>query len=113
MLRKRLPELRRNKKITQEVIAKHLSIPRSTYSNYESGKREPDYETLIKLADFFGVTTDYLLGRKLINDFIDFNDDSILDKKFMYKDREIVGRQKDKTVSIIREVLRLELQDDQ
>lgn len=40
-----------------------ININFSTYQNYESGKRVPTAEILIKLADFYGVTTDYLLGR--------------------------------------------------
>lgn len=46
----------------------------STYQNYESGKRIPTADILIKLADFYGVTTDYLLGREpLPNPFADLN----------------------------------------
>jgi len=40
-----------------------LGITRPAYTAYEMGKRQPDYETLIKLADYFNVTVDYLLGR--------------------------------------------------
>lgn len=63
MLSARLAYLRKNKEKTQDDMAKHLGITRPAYTAYESGRRQPDYETLIKLADFFGVTTDYLLGR--------------------------------------------------
>ncbi|WP_142247960.1 helix-turn-helix domain-containing protein [Alkalihalobacterium alkalinitrilicum] len=59
----RLAKLRTDKKLTQSDFASKLGIPRSTYSNYENGKRQPDFETLQKIADFFEVTTDYLLGR--------------------------------------------------
>lgn len=50
-------------KKTQQEIADFLGITRPTYSRYENGEREPDYETLKKIADYFDVTTDYLLGR--------------------------------------------------
>ena len=60
---KRLEMLRKNKKLTQNDMAKFLGITRQGYGNYESGSREPDNETLQKLADFFEVSTDYLLGR--------------------------------------------------
>lgn len=59
----RLKQLRLQKNITQEQLAKHLGIPRSTYSNYEYGNREPDANTLNKIADYFDVSVDYLLGR--------------------------------------------------
>lgn len=64
MLGNKLAELRKKKKLTQEDAAKRIGIPRSTYSNYESGKREPDLETLKLLADLYEVSTDYLTGAK-------------------------------------------------
>ena len=63
MLGKRLAELRKRNKLTQAKLSSTLGIHRGTYANYEAGNREPDNETLQKLADFFNVTTDYLLGR--------------------------------------------------
>lgn len=59
----RLRELRKERGLTQAELAKLLSIGESTISFYESGKRQPDYETLIRLADFFNVSVDYLIGR--------------------------------------------------
>ena len=59
----RLRELRQNKGMTQAELAKALALGESTISFYEADKREPDYQTLKAVADFFGVTTDYLLGR--------------------------------------------------
>ena len=58
-----LRHLRFSKGISQTTLAKKLSVSRSAICQYESGKREPDYQTLQKLADFFGVSVDYLLGR--------------------------------------------------
>lgn len=49
--------------LTQAEIAEKLGISRSTIGMYETGAREPDFETLEKIADFFNVDTDYLLGR--------------------------------------------------
>lgn len=62
-LKDRLNELRNEKKWTQEDMANRVGIARTTYAMYEQGKRNPDYETLQKIADLFEVTTDYLLGR--------------------------------------------------
>ncbi len=58
-----LVELRQDKKMTQEELAQILFVTSGTISNYETGAHLPDIEKLIILADFFGVTTDYLLGR--------------------------------------------------
>ena len=59
----RLRALREKRKLTQKELAEKLNIPNQNISNYERDFRQPDYETLQMLADFFGVTTDYLLGR--------------------------------------------------
>lgn len=59
----RIRHLRRAIKKTQEETASLLGISRGMLSNYELGTREPDFVTLCRLADFYCVTTDYLLGR--------------------------------------------------
>lgn len=65
----RLKELRKTKNLLQSEIATAVGLSIQTYSSYEVGARNPDYDTLIKLADFFNVTTDYLLGRTSDNIF--------------------------------------------
>lgn len=55
--------LRTSSRLTQAEMAEKLGISRSTIGMYETGAREPDFETLEKIADFFNVDTDYLLGR--------------------------------------------------
>ncbi|MDE6454312.1 MAG: helix-turn-helix domain-containing protein [Dysosmobacter sp.] len=59
----RLKALRKERKLRQSDVAKLLGIGVRTYQYYEGDEHRPDYEMLIKLADFFGVSTDYLLGR--------------------------------------------------
>jgi len=59
----RLRELRENKNVTQNEIAELLKITRSAYSQYETGRRQMNYETLCLLADYYSVSIDYLLGR--------------------------------------------------
>lgn len=63
MLESRLIYLRKKKGRTQEEIAKILGITRPAYTAYETGKRNPDYETLEKIANYYEVSVDYLLGR--------------------------------------------------
>ena len=58
-----LAELRRDKNIGQKELATFLRVSVGTVSNYENDVHAPDLRTLCRLADFFGVTTDYLLGR--------------------------------------------------
>ena len=61
---KTLKELRKEKNILQKDVAKELNIKNTTYSNWEVGVSEPDIQSLKKLADFFGVSIDYLVGRE-------------------------------------------------
>ena len=59
----RLKELRLEKKITQKDFANKLNITQQTYSDYETGKTDPDIETLILIGDILETRIDYLLGR--------------------------------------------------
>lgn len=59
----RIQLLKINKKLLQKEIAEAVGISVRTYQRYETGERTPDTDTLIKLADYFDVSTDYLLGR--------------------------------------------------
>ena len=60
----RLKELRKKRKIFQLKLALDLNMNQNTISRYENLEREADYETLLKFADYFDVSLDYLLGRK-------------------------------------------------
>lgn len=59
----KLIELRRKNNITQQQLSDYLGISRATIGMYEIGKRDPDIYTLDKLATFFNVSVDMLLGR--------------------------------------------------
>lgn len=59
----RLKQLRTRKKLTQSELGKQINVTKVSISGYENGNRTPDTDTLERLADFFGVSTDYLLGR--------------------------------------------------
>jgi len=63
LLGNRLVELRKIRKETQEQTANNLGLTRSAYSQYELGTRNPDQDTLIKMANHFDQSIDYLLGR--------------------------------------------------
>ena len=58
----RLKDIREDRDLTQREVAEHLHIRQNTYSQYENGQRGLPLDTLIKLAKYFGVSTDYILG---------------------------------------------------
>ena len=60
----RLKELREDRDIKQKELADFLHIKQNTYSQYENGQRQLPVEILIKLAEYYNVTTDYILGLK-------------------------------------------------
>ncbi len=86
--------LRKNLGLTQDEVAKKLRLARTTYRNYENNEREPNIETLVRMADFYKVSLDFLCGRQnknlifadslsekkkeLINLIKDLDDDSTL-----------------------------------
>lgn len=59
----RLRELRRKRHVSQVKLAIDLDLSQNSISRYENGEREADYVTLIKIADYFDVSIDYLLER--------------------------------------------------
>lgn len=59
----RLKEARKRKGLMQKEMAEYLGITPRSFQQYEGGKRRPDYETLVAIADHLGVTLDYLFGR--------------------------------------------------
>lgn len=56
-----LKRLREERCITQEKLAKYLGVTRSTVAGYETKGKQPNFECLLHMADYFGVTVDYLL----------------------------------------------------
>lgn len=65
----KIKELRKNMGLTQNKVASALNVSQTTFCDYENGVSNPDVKTLIKLADFFNVSIDELVGREsdLIN----------------------------------------------
>ena len=79
----RLRQLRQKAKLRQEDMARLLNIHRTAYTKYETDCAAPDWEGLLKLADIFDVTVDYLLGRDLPKDraayFLRDDDDVVIE----------------------------------
>jgi transcriptional regulator with XRE-family HTH domain len=89
MIGDRLKELRSNIHKTQSEVAEDLGISRAVYSHFENNRNEPDSEMIVKLSNYYNVSTDYLLGNpvKLSNTkTADIDDDSII---FTYEGRQI------------------------
>ena len=63
MLSKRIKQLRESHGETQQKMAENLGVSQQTIAGWEKGQRNPSLETLSTLADYFGVSVDYLLGR--------------------------------------------------
>ena len=64
----RIKDLREDMDLRQTDVANATGMDQKTLSNYETGKTNPDSFAIIKLADFFGVTADYLIGRTTVNE---------------------------------------------
>ena len=97
MFGKRIKELRVEKKLTQSEFAEILSKSPSAIGMYEREKREPDTETLQQIADYFEVTTDYLLGRTnqkyfRANETISFHSKGKLSDEDMKMVRDLIDR---------------------
>ena len=60
----RLKEIRIKRGLTQTELGKKVGVKQSTFTNWENGKREPNFEIVIKLADLLEVSVDWLFGRK-------------------------------------------------
>lgn len=60
---KRIRNLREDKDLNQTQVAKYLGMSQTGYSKYETGENDLPTEVLIKLADFYGVSIDYMLDR--------------------------------------------------
>ena len=70
----KLKELRNENKKNQTEIASSLHLSQQTYAKYELGQLEPSISTLCKLADYYNVSLDYLVGRDFTNEFIYLSD---------------------------------------
>lgn len=82
-----LTQLRQEKGITQDELAKEIGISRSAIGMYERGERRPDFETLERIADYFGVSFNFLLGS--IREYEDAQNDSL--ELFGYRAKALNG----------------------
>lgn len=87
-MKNKLKEARKTAQLTQKEVAAMLNISYTTYNRYESGLIEPGLERLIKLAEIFKVTTDYLLmhGQSALDTSLDTKETKELVKKYQQLD---------------------------
>lgn len=99
----RISELRKQAGMSQFQLAKVLNIATSTLGMYETGKREPSLKVMNRIANYFNVTTDYLLGRPDKKDdntkTADIDDDDVI---FTYEGRQIPKED----LELIRRIMR-------
>ena len=85
MFIERLKKLRKQEKLTQKDIATFLNISQPAYQQFESGKKKMNLETMEKLADYFNVSTDYLLGKTDFPDLdLEVDIDTAIDNSVAY-----------------------------
>lgn len=84
----RIAQLRKSRSMSQFQLAKTLNIATSTLGMYETNRRKPNMEMLEKLADFFGVSIDYLLGRETI-DKSDIDLDKAIDNAMSFDGKPV------------------------
>ena len=75
-----MKKIRESLQVTQVKVANDLKLSRQVYNFYENGKRNPDMQTLIKIADYYGVSIDYLLGRTNVIKPENIDEDDLLSK---------------------------------
>lgn len=109
-----LKELRTSHNLTQDGLAKKLKISRSTVGMYEKGAREPDFETLELIADFFNVDTDYLLGRTTKTTYIPtFQYQTAGEETLVLSYRELNDINKKKSVTYTKNLLSTQRMEDE
>lgn len=75
-----MKKIRESLQLTQVKVANDLKLSRQVYNFYENGKRNPDMQILIKIADYYGVSIDYLLGRTNVIKPENIDEDDLLSK---------------------------------
>lgn len=115
MFSQRLKELRKANGLTQIQFAEQFNIAKGTVGMWETGKREPDFDTISRIADYFQTTVDYLLGRTddpydYENDPDNLLDDIPLEHLHYYQeeglsDKEIIKRHLAYQESVVEEAL--------
>ena len=107
MFSTRLAQLREELGLTRKEVAEKLNIDQTTYGKYELSKRQPDYDTLQKIASFFNVSVDYLLGRTNVRNSNNNVDEDFPDdvKVLMRSVSKLTDKQKEIVKRLVQEFI--------
>jgi len=102
-----LAKLREELGLTRKEVAEKLNIDQTTYGKYELSKRQPDYDTLQKIASFFNVSVDYLLGRTNVRNSNNNTDEDFPDdvKVLMRSVSKLTDKQKEIVKRLVQEFI--------
>lgn len=109
MFPERLKQLRLEANLTQKDVAQHFQTSRQSYAQWEKGLRTPSSENLEKLANFFNVTTDYLLGKTNIKKEIPEGEelekelDRAIDNSVGFEGKPVSDRDRETIKRVLRE----------
>ena len=93
----RLRELREDRDLRQVDVSYYVGIDQKTLSNYETGKTNPDSQSLIKLADFYNVSIDYLVGRVQLDAQADARGDRRHCQPARRHEKDVISKSTEKT----------------
>lgn len=107
MFSTRLAQLREELGLTRKEVAEKLNIDQTTYGKYELSKRQPDYDTLQKIASFYNVSVDYLLGRTNVRNSNNNTDEDFPDdvKVLMRSVSKLTDKQKEIVKRLVQEFI--------
>ena len=105
LLKNRLELLRNEKKITQKYLSCQIYVSQESISAYEIGKHLPTIDVLIKLADYFGVSTDYLLGRDDLKTRVSDKDLDPFEKSLLNSFRKLNELDRELVVKLLSETV--------
>lgn len=101
---KNLKTLRQQKGVSQQLLADFVLVSQQSINKYENHKVEPDIDTIVKIADYFDVSVDYLIGRTDVKhsaEKLNYNDLNISESKMINKFRALNDNQKECIINLI------------
>ena len=101
----RLKELRKKKRISQQKLAIDLNVSQAAVSKYEQGLAEPDIRMLKEMAEYFGASIDYMVGRTNQNLFLSEISYNEQEKELLYSFKKLSSCQREKTLAYIQGML--------
>ena len=103
----RIREVRKNQNITMKELGLKVGVAESTISQYETGKRQPDHETMIKISETLGVTVGYLMGADEQKEIPAILSDSEVDARIWDRWGQLTEQEKELFLAQIDAVLKL------